>query len=111
MEVGAGSRAGGPARRLKVILALVVALLVPTSIMTPAGAVASAFDYTKVRNLSQPVYGADQIVRETVLLPMADGVGVHVEVTRPKGEGPFPTILEASPYHGTLADREGTRIL
>ncbi|MGH3432793.1 MAG: CocE/NonD family hydrolase, partial [Thermocrispum sp.] len=29
----------------------------------------------------------------------------------PKEKGHWPTILEASPYPGTLADREGTRIL
>ncbi|MGH3951816.1 MAG: CocE/NonD family hydrolase, partial [Pseudonocardiaceae bacterium] len=44
-------------------------------------------------------------------IPMHDGVYVHIEVTRPKQKGQWPTILESSPYHGTLADREGTRIL
>ena len=42
---------------------------------------------------------------------MADGRQLYVEVTRPKRMRKNPVILEASPYHGTLADREGTRIL
>ncbi len=32
-------------------------------------------------------------------------------MVRPRAEGRYPVILEASPYHGTLADRDGTRIL
>ena len=31
--------------------------------------------------------------------------------SKPKAEGHWPVILEASPYHGTIADRDGTRIL
>ena len=30
---------------------------------------------------------------------------------KPTAEGQWPVILEASPYHGTIADRDGTRIL
>ncbi|MFP5320892.1 MAG: CocE/NonD family hydrolase [Acidimicrobiia bacterium] len=62
--------------------------------------------------LSAPQY---ETVQEELTLPMADGEEVYLEITRPdpaKHEdlGPVPVILEASPYHGTLADREGTRI-
>ena len=32
-------------------------------------------------------------------------------IVRPAAAGEFPVILESSPYHGTLADRDGTRIL
>ena len=48
---------------------------------------------------------------------MHDGTEVYIEVTRPADDagqpldGQWPVILEASPYHGTLADREGMRIL
>ena len=71
-----------------------------------------AFDYTTIKGLSAPRYDYDtEVVRDTVLLPMEDGVAVYLEITRPKDKQPYPTILEASPYHGTLADREGTRIL
>lgn len=45
---------------------------------------------------------------------MADGERLYVEVARPDpalhGDGPWPVIMEVSPYHGTLADRDGTRI-
>ena len=48
---------------------------------------------------------------EIVYLPAFDGEPLYIEVTRPSAAGRFPVILEASPYHGTLADRDGTRIL
>jgi predicted acyl esterase len=68
-----------------------------------------AFDYTKVRGLSQPT--ATEVERTAVQVPAFDGKKLYVEVTKPKGKGPFPVVLEASPYHGPLADRDGTRIL
>ncbi|MFD2093307.1 CocE/NonD family hydrolase [Blastococcus deserti] len=74
----------------------------------------AAFDYTQVQGLTTDRYGT---VKETLELPMHDGTRVHIEVTRPADAagqpvaGQWPVILEASPYHGTLADREGRRIL
>jgi uncharacterized protein len=65
-------------------------------------------DYTNVRGLSQPRY---QTVREEHMVEMEDGVELYVEVERPRPSGRYPVILELSPYHGTLADRDGTRIL
>ena len=62
--------------------------------------------------LSQPQY--PNTVHEVTSVPMADGETLYVEVVRPDpavyGDQKFPVILEASPYHGTLADRAGTRI-
>ena len=74
------------------------------------------FDYEKVRGLSRVRFGANQIVRQNFMVPMKmqdNGMDVrmYVEVVRPKAPGRYPTILELSPYHGTLADRTGTRIL
>ena len=72
------------------------------------------FDYTQVDGLTSDRYGT---AKETLNLPMPDGTEVYVEVTRPADQagqpldGEWPVILEASPYHGTLADREGMRIL
>ena len=66
------------------------------------------FDYTQVAGLSEDRY---RTMQEELRLSMWDGTEVYVEVTRPATEGPWPVILEASPYHGTLADREGMRIL
>lgn len=73
-----------------------------------AAAPATAFDYTQVEGLTEDRY---ETVKDKLQIPMHDGTYVHIEVTRPKEKGQWPTILESSPYHGTLADREGTRIL
>ena len=64
-------------------------------------------DYTKTVGLSKPRYG---IVREAYNVKMTDGISMYVEVVRPTVPGRWGTILELSPYHGTLADRSGTRI-
>jgi predicted acyl esterase len=66
-------------------------------------------DYSKNKGLSQPRF--KDTVRETHLVEMEDGIQIYVEVVRPKAPGRYGTILELSPYHGTLADRSGTRIL
>jgi predicted acyl esterase len=66
-------------------------------------------DYTEIKNLSRPTH--TEIVRTVHLVPAFDGAELYIEVVRPAAEGRYPVILEASPYHGTLADRDGTRIL
>ncbi|MDQ3957040.1 MAG: CocE/NonD family hydrolase, partial [Actinomycetota bacterium] len=65
-------------------------------------------DYAKVKGLSQPRY---ETIRESHMVEMKDGIHMYVEVVRPDTKGRFGTILELSPYHGTSADRSGTRIL
>lgn len=70
------------------------------------------FDYiAQVDQLSQPEFTASQFEE---YVPAFDGEDLYVEVTLPDPEahpdGQWPVILEASPYHGTLADREGIRI-
>jgi predicted acyl esterase len=72
----------------------------------PAGQPA---DYLKTKGLSAPVY--DKTRRDVVRLPAFDGEELYLEIVRPDAPGRFPVILESSPYHGTLADRDGTRIL
>ncbi|HEV2062408.1 MAG TPA: CocE/NonD family hydrolase [Solirubrobacteraceae bacterium] len=87
------------------------ALIVLTVLLValPATASAGTFNYvTNAENLTQPQYETEQLELE---LPAHDGKKLYIEVTKPTGPGRFPVILEASPYHGTLADREGTRIL
>ena len=66
-------------------------------------------DYTATANLSQPTHS--ETVRTVHRVPAHDGEELYIEVVRPAAEGRYPVILEASPYHGTLADRDGTRIL
>ena len=123
-----------PRRRIARSLGLLLPFAIAVSLAQPASAApkedkpgkgngrpvaeapvaAGAFDYTQVQGLTTDQYGT---VKETLDLPMPDGTDVYVEVTRPadpSGQplaGQFPVILEASPYHGTLADREGRRIL
>jgi uncharacterized protein len=63
--------------------------------------------------LSQPSF--TELVEEVLEIPAHDGETLYVEVVRPDPErnpelGNVPVILEASPYHGTVADREGTRM-
>src|SRR5688572_4562874 len=65
-------------------------------------------DYSEIKGLSQPRF---ETVRETYEVEMKDGIMMYVEVERPKAPGRFGTILELSPYHGTIADRIGSRIL
>ena len=72
-----------------------------------AGAGAPA-DYLKTKKLSPPVHAT---TRNVVRLPAYDGAELYLEITRPTTAGRHPVILESSPYHGTLADRDGTRIL
>jgi uncharacterized protein len=67
-------------------------------------------DYLNVKGLSQPTFSAEEIEKTSVVLKAFDGVDLYLEVTKPKAAGRRPVVLEASPYHGTLADREGTRV-
>ncbi|WP_052664240.1 CocE/NonD family hydrolase [Nitriliruptor alkaliphilus] len=70
-------------------------------------------DYIAIADqLSQPDY--PEIVKTAEMVETFDGESIYIEVTRPDpavhGDGPWPVILEASPYHGTIADREGIRV-
>jgi predicted acyl esterase len=70
-------------------------------------------DYIAQRDrLSQPIY--PKTVTQAETLEMADGETMYVQITKPDpdeyGDGPWPVILEASPYHGTIASRIGDRI-
>src|SRR5918992_4766821 len=89
-----------------VLVAAVSLAFAPTATAATAGPPA---DYTATAGLSQPTF--TNVMREQIFVPMADGKRLYVEVVRPRGAGRHPVILEASPYHGTLADRDGTRIL
>ncbi len=71
-------------------------------------------DYiARAATLSQPDYPGTVTTVHDVRAP--DGVSLYIEVTRPDpakhGDGPWPAILESSPYHGTIYARNGIRIL
>ncbi len=95
-----------------VVLAMVTALMVSPLLAeakTSSTTAGPPADYTQTKNLSQPVH--TDIRRTVHRVPAYDGEELYLEVVRPAGPGRYPVILEASPYHGTLADRDGTRIL
>ena len=118
-------RARSKARRLAAVLvtaAVAGSLLITQAPVAKADITVSgkAFDYSKNPGLSQVKFKDADIIREKMKVPMSagdpnqpggGGVVMHVEVVRPKAVKPYPTILELSPYHGTIADRSGTRIL
>jgi uncharacterized protein len=62
---------------------------------------------SQLPKLSQPKFDT---VEESARVPLSDGEEMYVEITRPKTAARVPVILELSPYHGTIADREGFRI-
>ena len=105
-------------RRLFIpLLALLALALVPGQAIAAhklkprsnAVAPAAAFDYSaQAKKLTKLRYETE---KQVIPLPAYDGEVLYIEVTKPKAAGHWPTILEASPYHGTIADREGTRIL
>ena len=70
------------------------------------------FDYVaNASTLSQPTYETERTAHE---VQAHDGINLYVEIEMPANapEGTrFPVILEASPYHGTIATRIGDRIL
>jgi uncharacterized protein len=92
----------------------VAAVLAPAAIAAPPAAPSlEPFDYIALsKRLSEPRF--QHTSRTSLEVEMFDGERLYVEVVRPDpdryGNGPWPVIMEASPYHGTLADRSGTRI-
>ena len=97
-------------------MALVLGLFVaaaPTVVGAQEPTAQPPADYIAMKGqLSQPDY--PQITTTSQQVTTFDGEKIYIEVTRPDpavyGEKPLPTILEASPYHGTLASRIGDRI-
>jgi predicted acyl esterase len=75
---------------------------------------AGPFDYiAQAPQLSQPRY--PEIVTEVTTITAHDGEELYVEITRPDPAvypqlTDLPVILEASPYHGTIANRIGSRM-
>lgn len=68
--------------------------------------------YIEAKGLSEPSY--PKTITESYEVPMFDGIWLYAEVTWPDpslyGDGPWPVVMEVSPYHGTLADRDGIRV-
>ena len=108
----ARARALAAATALTVLLAAPVAWAKPPNAGKKPAALAPANYIAMADRLSKPVF--QETVREVFEIQAFDGETLYLEVVRPDpaahGDGPWPVVLEASPYHGTLADRSGTRI-
>ncbi len=59
--------------------------------------------------LSQATYGIAS--HEWLRVPSFDGTELHVEVTLPEGEGPWPVIISSSPYNQPLANPRPERAM
>lgn len=67
------------------------------------------YDYVKqLPKLSEPRFETSR--EKAFITSPLDGTKLYAEIVRPKAAGRYPVILELSPYHSTLADRDGTRI-
>ena len=42
--------------------------------------------------------GAEKLVARTVMVPMRDGVHLATDIYEPKGHGPWPVVLQRTPY-------------
>jgi putative CocE/NonD family hydrolase len=78
---------------------------------TDGGAEAPTNYIAQSSTLSQPIY---ETTTTSETFTTFDGEELYLEITRPDpakhGDGPWPVIFEASPYHGTIATRIGDRI-
>lgn len=66
-------------------------------------------DYTALTGLSQPTFG--DVQRTVHELKVGDATRLHLEIVKPAGAKDLGVIVEASPYHGTLYDRTGARMI
>lgn len=100
-----------PWRTLPIAGLALLTLALPSGAQEPAAE--PPMDYiAQADKLSQPIY--PETAREKFEIESFDGETIYVEVVRPDpelhGDGPWPVVMEASPYHGTIADRDGIRI-
>lgn len=99
-------------RRLRLAAAVIalVSLIAPAAASDAARSTAGPpGDYVKVKGLSVPRF--KNYDTEQLFFTTRDGINLYVEVTRPKAKGRFPVIFELSPYHGTVYERDGIRML
>ena len=88
------------------------AVSMPATVAAEQAAVPPTDFIAQADQLSQPVFPS--VTTTTVTVPAFDGAELYLEITKPDaeayGNGPWPVILEASPYHGTIATRIGDRM-
>ena len=93
--------------------ALVLAVLVGAPAFAQIEVATPPKDFIAAKGtLSQPLY--TDTVKTTEKFTTFDGEKIYLEITRPNPatypDLKLPVILEASPYHGTIASRIGDRI-
>ena len=97
-------------RLLCLVTALLVMGAVPHASASARGVTAGPpMNYRNIAGLSPPKYG--QTIHTALRLRAIDGIELYVEVTRPAAPGRYPVIAEISPYHGTVYNRDGFRML
>lgn len=62
---------------------------------------------TSLDALTEPVFGFGDFL--SLKVPSFDGVELHVDVQLPDGEGPFPTLVEYTPYSALGANAWGLK--
>jgi pimeloyl-ACP methyl ester carboxylesterase len=65
---------------------------------TPLDGLLGMLDLSRIDPPTQPIQPT-----QTLFVPSWDGTKLRVEVTLPEGPGPWPAVIESSPYHDTLA--------
>jgi len=80
----------------------------------PGGDIPQRFDARRPPDLStraQPRFGPAQAqfqyVRREVMIPMRDAVRLYTVLIIPKGAGPFPVVLDRTPYSADIATSQG----
>ncbi|MEM7363292.1 MAG: CocE/NonD family hydrolase [Pseudomonadota bacterium] len=84
-------------------------MLVVTIACVDSGAITRPTDEQGLDPLTDQHH--ETVTRNDILIPMRDGVRLLADITLPKGDGPWPTILVRTPYgrhfesHGSFGER------
>ena len=81
-------------------LALALLLLLAGCVTSGADLDAAADEARALEPLSEDVFALGAFLSAKV--PSHDGVGIHIDVQLPDAEGPFPTLVQFTPYSSTL---------
>src|SRR6185503_19545786 len=80
----------------------------------PGGDIPQRFDAPWPPDLStpgspgaRPGQAQFQYVRREVMIPMRDGIRLYTVLIIPKGAGPFPVVLDRTPYSADIATSQG----
>src|SRR5438132_1898640 len=60
---------------------------------------------SKARAREGSVSADGMLIERDIMVPARDGIGLATDVHRPQGAGPFPAILERTPYDKSAPSR------